>query len=74
MLARVTREETPFCSIKFDVLVRPHSSLNRGELADIVVMEGRGFGFVTYADPKNAATFLESTQHTIGGCLQDMEK
>eukprot|EP00983_Pelagomonas_calceolata_P052030 1142665-Pelagomonas_calceolata.AAC.5 len=41
-----------------------------GELADIVVMEGRGFGFVTYADPKNAATFLETKDHTIGECLQ----
>jgi hypothetical protein len=38
----------------------------RGELADIGVMEGRGFGFVTYADPKTAAIFLETKEHSIG--------
>jgi hypothetical protein len=30
-----------------------------GEVTDHVLMEGRGFGFVTYADPANAAQFLE---------------
>jgi len=33
-------------------------------------MEGRGFGFVTFADPKNAAVFLETKEHTLGAaCL-----
>ena len=31
----------------------------RGELADYVLMEGRGFGFVTFSDPASAQTFLE---------------
>lgn len=30
-----------------------------GEVTDHVLMEGRGFGFVTYADPANATQFLE---------------
>jgi hypothetical protein len=28
-------------------------------MSDIVLMEGRGFGFVTYADPQCAQAFLE---------------
>ena len=31
----------------------------RGEVSDYVLMEGRGFGFVTYRDPQNAQQFLE---------------
>jgi hypothetical protein len=31
----------------------------RGEVTDYVLMEGRGFGFVTYKDPANAQQFLE---------------
>jgi hypothetical protein len=31
----------------------------RGELADYVLMEGRGFGFITFSDPAGAQTFLE---------------
>ena len=31
----------------------------RGEINDAVVMEGRGFGFVTFEDPKHAQNFLE---------------
>eukprot|EP00199_Chlamydomonas_sp_CCMP681_P002946 CAMPEP_0119105606 /NCGR_PEP_ID=MMETSP1180-20130426/3520_1 /TAXON_ID=3052 ORGANISM="Chlamydomonas cf sp, Strain CCMP681" /NCGR_SAMPLE_ID=MMETSP1180 /ASSEMBLY_ACC=CAM_ASM_000741 /LENGTH=305 /DNA_ID=CAMNT_0007090699 /DNA_START=29 /DNA_END=942 /DNA_ORIENTATION=- len=38
-----------------------------GEISDIVVMEGRGFGFVTYAVPENAGTFLSQKEHTIDG-------
>ena len=33
--------------------------LSRGEVSDYVLMEGRGFGFVTYADPAHAQAFLE---------------
>lgn len=32
---------------------------SRGEVSDYVLMEGRGFGFVTYKDPQNAQQFLE---------------
>eukprot|EP00983_Pelagomonas_calceolata_P130285 1161671-Pelagomonas_calceolata.AAC.24 len=38
----------------------------RGELSDVVVMIGRGFGFATFADPRNAATFLACKEHVIG--------
>lgn len=31
----------------------------RGEVSDYVLMEGRGFGFVTFKDPQNAQQFLE---------------
>lgn len=31
----------------------------RGEVSDYVMMEGRGFGFVTYKDPTSAQRFLE---------------
>lgn len=31
----------------------------RGEVADAVVMEKKNYGFVTFADPKNAMKFLE---------------
>ena len=31
----------------------------RGEIIDAMVMEGRGFGFVTFEDPRNAQNFLE---------------
>ena len=31
----------------------------RGEVSDYVLMEGRGFGFVTYADAQHAQQFLE---------------
>ena len=31
----------------------------RGEVSDYVLMEGRGFGFVTYRDPQHAQQFLE---------------
>jgi RNA recognition motif-containing protein len=30
-----------------------------GSLADVAVMEGRGFAFVTFADPRHAQAFLE---------------
>ena len=33
--------------------------LRRGEVSDYVLMEGRGFGFVTFKDPQNAQQFLE---------------
>ena len=35
------------------------AAVSRGEMSDIVLMEGRGFGFVTYADPQCAQAFLE---------------
>ncbi|CAD7698390.1 unnamed protein product [Ostreobium quekettii] len=38
-----------------------------GELIDAVVMEGRGFGFVTFEDPRNAQNFLEHRSHVIDG-------
>lgn len=31
----------------------------RGDITDFVLMEGRGFGFVTYADPASAQAMLE---------------
>jgi hypothetical protein len=31
-------------------------------MSDIVLMEGRGFGFVTYTDPQCAQAFLEVSQ------------
>lgn len=33
--------------------------LCRGDVSDYVLMEGRGFGFVTFADPAHAQSFLE---------------
>ena len=36
-----------------------HRLVCRGEVSDYVLMEGRGFGFVTYGDPQNAQQFLE---------------
>eukprot|EP00210_Caulerpa_lentillifera_P001593 g1531.t1 len=38
-----------------------------GEITDAVVMDGRGFGFITFLDPKNAQKFLEQRSHTIDG-------
>lgn len=35
------------------------SLLCRGTVADAVVMDRKGYGFVTFADPKDAMTFLE---------------
>ncbi len=34
-------------------------TFRRGEMSDIVLMDGRGFGFVTYTDPQCAQSFLE---------------
>ena len=31
----------------------------RGDVSDYVLMEGRGFGFVTFQDPAHAQSFLE---------------
>ncbi|KAJ9509626.1 hypothetical protein QJQ45_011374 [Haematococcus lacustris] len=39
-----------------------------GDISDIVVMEGRGFGFVTFADPAAATSFLQQKEHSIGKC------
>lgn len=44
-----------------------HHIVYRGEICDAVVMEGRGFGFATFTDGANAATFLETREHTIDG-------
>ncbi|CAL5229182.1 g12460 [Coccomyxa viridis] len=38
-----------------------------GEVSDYVMMEGRGFGFVTYKDPTSAQRFLEQKDHYIDG-------
>ncbi|EIE22873.1 hypothetical protein COCSUDRAFT_66433 [Coccomyxa subellipsoidea C-169] len=38
-----------------------------GEVSDYVLMEGRGFGFVTFKDPQNAQQFLEQREHVIDG-------
>lgn len=38
-----------------------------GEITDAVVMDGRGFGFITFLDPKKAQQFLEQRNHIIDG-------
>ena len=45
---------------------RPHlkeieiaTVLCRGEITDAVVMDGRGFGFITFLEPEKAQQFLE---------------
>ncbi|KAK9868052.1 hypothetical protein WJX84_004457 [Apatococcus fuscideae] len=38
-----------------------------GEVADYVLMPGRGFGFVTYTDAAAAQAFLEHREHIIDG-------
>ncbi|DBA69944.1 TPA: hypothetical protein ACH3X2_012437 [Trebouxia sp. C0005] len=38
-----------------------------GDVSDYVLMEGRGFGFVTFTDPAHAQSFLETRQHIIDG-------
>lgn len=38
-----------------------------GTITDAVVMEGRGFGFVTFESPLSAQAFLEQRNHTIDG-------
>jgi hypothetical protein len=41
-------------------------------VTDHVLMEGRGFGFVTYADPAHAQQFLEvraRAQRPLRSCL-----
>jgi hypothetical protein len=35
----------------------------RGEVKDAVVMDKKGYGFVTFADPKAAMQFLEVRLH-----------
>ena len=37
----------------------PDPSCGRGEVSDYVLMEQRGFGFVTFTDPAHAQAFLE---------------
>eukprot|EP01025_Chloroclados_australasicus_P067996 TRINITY_DN9432_c0_g1_i7.p2 TRINITY_DN9432_c0_g1~~TRINITY_DN9432_c0_g1_i7.p2 ORF type:complete len:267 (-),score=73.09 TRINITY_DN9432_c0_g1_i7:20-820(-) len=37
-----------------------------GQIKDAVVMENRGFGFVTFEDPKYAQAFLEHGEHVLG--------
>jgi len=39
----------------------------RGEITDAVVMDGRGFGFITFLDPEKAQQFLEQRNHLIDG-------
>jgi RNA recognition motif-containing protein len=48
-------------------LTCPLEPVCRGEISDAVVMEGRGFGFVTFADPANAEAFLQQREHSIDG-------
>jgi len=43
-----------------------HTHAHRGELSDVVVMNGRGFGFATFANPQNAIAFLDNKEHVIG--------
>eukprot|EP00210_Caulerpa_lentillifera_P005513 g5272.t1 len=60
-----------------------------GKVIDVVVMENRGFGFVTFSDPASAQRFLEAHHHEIddrqieakaavprrlGGCAQLTKK
>ena len=42
--------------------------LCRGEVADAVVMDRKGYGFVTFADPKNAMDFLEVRTAANSSC------
>jgi hypothetical protein len=42
--------------------------LCRGEVADAVVMDRKGYGFVTFADPKNAMDFLEVRAAANSSC------
>lgn len=44
----------------------PGAHTCRGEISDAVVMEGRGFGFVTFATRESAQAFLTQREHTIG--------
>lgn len=37
----------------------------RGDVSDYVLMEGRGFGFVTFADPTHAQSFLEVCEESV---------
>ena len=37
----------------------------RGKVVDVVVMENRGFGFVTFKDASSAQRFLETHHHEI---------
>lgn len=43
----------------------------RGDVSDYVLMEGRGFGFVTFQDPTHAQSFLEvrDTHLSLGRML-----
>lgn len=41
----------------------------RGKISDAVVMENRGFGFVTFEDPKSAQKFLEVRFRHLSVCL-----
>lgn len=38
----------------------------RGAITDAVVMEGRGFGFVTFESPLSAQAFLEVMKGVVG--------
>jgi len=44
-----------------------------GSIVDIVVMSGRGFGFVTFAMEDHARAFCEHKQHRLGGRLIDVQ-
>eukprot|EP01026_Neomeris_dumetosa_P057575 TRINITY_DN53031_c0_g2_i2.p3 TRINITY_DN53031_c0_g2~~TRINITY_DN53031_c0_g2_i2.p3 ORF type:complete len:344 (+),score=79.04 TRINITY_DN53031_c0_g2_i2:53-1033(+) len=38
-----------------------------GQVSDSIVMESRGFGFITFEDPKCAQAFLEYAEHRLAG-------
>lgn len=43
----------------------PLCSLKRGHIIDAIVMENRGFGFVTFEHTASAQRFLETQRHEI---------
>lgn len=44
-----------------------------GELSDAVVIENKGYGFVTFTDPKSAMAFLEQREHMLDGKKVDVK-
>ena len=50
-------------------LLREYAS-EFGALNDVVLMGGRGFAFVTFADPRHAQSFLEVRESRVEECLE----
>ncbi len=47
------------CEQKYELHFGLRHSVCSGVTSDYVLMEGRGFGFVTFTDPAHAQSFLE---------------